>query len=51
MKNSSFFPKLLKDSPLNNAAHDLYTVLKISQSIISLFSNLKLIQSTQSFLY
>ena len=39
MKNSSYFSKLvITEGPLNNAAHDLYTVLKISQSIVSLFS-------------
>lgn len=38
MKNSSYFSKIIKKSPLNNAAHDLYTVLKISQSTVSLSS-------------
>lgn len=43
MKNSSYFSKSIKESPLNNAAHELYTVLKISQSLVSRVQ--KLIQS------
>ena len=38
MNNSSYFSKLIKESPLNNTAHDLYTVPKISQSTFSLTS-------------